>query len=590
MSYFQRFVQRSACIQWEKDGESGPFVPTAEESISRHDVEACGVHLAFKDAFTHFVHGGDAFDHGADLSFGAALLDFKARFPERVHFVLGNRDINKMVMVPAIEEVGSVAPEEAERKIFPLHREADGLRPGETHYTAFLQKEGFPADTKANCVTFLKWALSSKMGSPNAFEHRRTELARLRRQERSLEGGGQESASHAVTDREVAESFFDASRPGGVYYEYIRHGVLALPLGGVLFVHGGVNERNAGFVPDRAVLGFAEQAARGQRLTVEEGKDDALTWIRALHAFKEESFREWTAPGAGHRGEVIRRYVFPRDVVPYSVTVGSFVGFQGPQFISLPAVDFLLSGGLHTVCSGHQPVGDTPMVVRQPGGFLMIDADNSYCGRGNEYCTPGNSRGLAVQEVVFHVDAEPESDDGGGHSHPAAAGLDDGPRGGRDSVQFHGLQADGRPFRFSLETHPLIGRFAGDGWWVKLPLYPSSSVTDVDTSAWGDWVPVQPADGAGAAGEAPFYQLCRTRDGYRSEEVMILRAEELRQRLAEFQRHGHVPLPGSLRPRYTKEELAEVPVHRVKTKVPASGAQRPSRDRDDRHVNHKKSP
>ena len=45
----------------------------------------------------HLVFGGDSVDKGrADLGFLRSLLALKDRHPDRVHLLLGNRDINKM--------------------------------------------------------------------------------------------------------------------------------------------------------------------------------------------------------------------------------------------------------------------------------------------------------------------------------------------------------------------------------------------------------------------------------------------------------------------------------------------------------------
>lgn len=45
----------------------------------------------------HFVFGGDVVDRGyGDLRVLADLIGLKRNYPERVHFIMGNRDINKM--------------------------------------------------------------------------------------------------------------------------------------------------------------------------------------------------------------------------------------------------------------------------------------------------------------------------------------------------------------------------------------------------------------------------------------------------------------------------------------------------------------
>lgn len=54
----------------------------------------------------HFIHGGDVCDRWAgDLRIISDLLAFKKKYPENVHFLLGNRDVNKLRLPVALAEV-----------------------------------------------------------------------------------------------------------------------------------------------------------------------------------------------------------------------------------------------------------------------------------------------------------------------------------------------------------------------------------------------------------------------------------------------------------------------------------------------------
>jgi len=60
----------------------------------------------------HFVYGGDSCDRGCgDLQVLADLVSLKDRFPDRVHLLMGNRDINKLRFPTAmLPEVLSLKP------------------------------------------------------------------------------------------------------------------------------------------------------------------------------------------------------------------------------------------------------------------------------------------------------------------------------------------------------------------------------------------------------------------------------------------------------------------------------------------------
>ncbi|CAJ1453795.1 unnamed protein product, partial [Effrenium voratum] len=53
--------------------------------------------LEFANSSDTFVFGGDVFDKGTgDLRIAQQLVHFKQRYPERVHLLAGNRDVNKL--------------------------------------------------------------------------------------------------------------------------------------------------------------------------------------------------------------------------------------------------------------------------------------------------------------------------------------------------------------------------------------------------------------------------------------------------------------------------------------------------------------
>ena len=78
----------------------------------------------------HFVFGGDVCDRGiGDIRVIRDIVELKNRYPDRVHVIMGNRDINKMRMrfelaeqtlqtssgnvywVPRVPHTGNTGPE-----------------------------------------------------------------------------------------------------------------------------------------------------------------------------------------------------------------------------------------------------------------------------------------------------------------------------------------------------------------------------------------------------------------------------------------------------------------------------------------------
>ncbi|CCW69053.1 unnamed protein product [Phytomonas sp. Hart1] len=675
MKYFQEFLSISSCVRWGlqkksahtmsfrnlqsntsqaiefiKDNNPTILAEISSESL-HHDFhyykpEECvhgeryshlnhkdhlpldlrRVGLEFTDDKSHFVYGGDAFDNGLDIGFAQACIDFKRRYPDRVHLILGNRDLNKIAMVPLIYDVEGMTAEEAERVVFPLEWTPGENISSRVSYAQFLcdlrlhssvpkkqlhvikeiqnakstaftmansttffqpnqskpQRRGDRTHLRADRISFLKWALIYKMGSPDIFEHRRRELAFLKECETREKNDGQVRESFkpsqsmedrngtgvdfgkvkiTITDDEVAESFFRAARPGGVYYEYIRLGVLATVLfDSILFVHGGVNGNNVGFVPNIRAITTEAQQREGCNF-IDKGHN-AIEWIRELNAFKDASFNEWSN-NCGLRGEAARLYVFPRQYIPFSVTVGSIMQTNGPQYLDLNAAHYLLSSGIEIICTGHQPTGDTPALVRQPGGLLVLSADNSYCGRGNKYCTQYNQRGRAVMEVLI------ESKE--------YRNVENSPNGEKSSemvtVRLHGRRADGTPFDFIANDSEelLLGRKLENDWWVKIPLNEQCEPRLCGgTNKDGKINANNDLDENSASLQASFYELHRTKDGFHSEEICIVSREKTERMLKKYHAMEFVPQSGNLKTRYTTKDLADTYTTRMKTKVKRS--------------------
>lgn len=155
----------------------------------------------------HLVFGGDSVDKGGrDLAFLRSLLRLKERHPERVHLLLGNRDINKMRLT------AELAPPPS--KLWLPAAQHPGVYWRTSGATAtpagWLAAQPAPAPADGP-ESRLRWMLSDNMGSPKAFEHRREELAEARGV-----GGG------AVSDGEVLRSYRRSLQPGGELRRFLQ--------------------------------------------------------------------------------------------------------------------------------------------------------------------------------------------------------------------------------------------------------------------------------------------------------------------------------------------------------------------------------
>ena len=64
-----------------------------------------GLLIKFKKNDSIFIYGGDTQDRGdSDIRFVNILLKFKEDYPERVIFIIGNRDANKLRIPSEISE------------------------------------------------------------------------------------------------------------------------------------------------------------------------------------------------------------------------------------------------------------------------------------------------------------------------------------------------------------------------------------------------------------------------------------------------------------------------------------------------------
>ena len=368
---------------------------------------------------TQFVFGGDAFDKGdGDLEICEKLVDLKERYPDRCTFILGNRDVNKTTFTSHFTE--NVLSRGPEGITIPYYA---GNVPT---YAQFLHQHS--QSLQHGVVALMKYRLQFTMGCQTTFDMRRRELQR-------------QQPSRAVSDMDVTESFLRSVEPGGIVRRFIQHGELIKVIDGVAFVHGAIVPENVGFVPNDSLLDVTHNSPPDGRFMVKEGRS-LQDWCDELNGFARRSIAKWIQQPQvdehGVRGaHAIGAYGHRKSIHSRTVMVMTYMESHQPQFVDFGVVQYLNAHGVFRVCCGHQPSGDTPFVINQPG-LCVINADSSYCDLKS-----ASGRGEAIAEVLLDGDA--------------------------GTAIIHGKRHDGMPFEFDADDD-IIGRPVGDGWWSKAAL------------------------------------------------------------------------------------------------------------------------
>ena len=291
--YLDRYVEMSKVLTFV---DAPADANNNDDDNNNFPYEKC---IDFTESNALLVFGGDIMDKGGfDLYVCRQLLDLKRRHPNRVVFVLGNRDINKLRILQEIGILGHALPKHPGL----LWLKGTG-RIGDPTSDDLL-----PPNTASER---LKWILQNTMGSPDAFEHRRRELAweiRTRNFCNENENGhnnldeyyNNDDCVDSVTDQEVVESYQRSCHPKGELGQYISHACLAKKMGPVLFVHGSLPLTNEiikeAKIAEKSVWDdmtpFMPWIKAGQTAK-DYGVVTIDDWLRILNTFCYEKVQEW---------------------------------------------------------------------------------------------------------------------------------------------------------------------------------------------------------------------------------------------------------------------------------------------------------
>ena len=171
--YFLEYVQRSNVLFWEEHEDHN-------NNLSSSTTNNFGI--TFKRLKlrpnTHFIYGGDSVDKGpGDIRLCRALVALKNAYPDRVHLLVGNRDLNK------IRFSSELSDEDMERPIEDIKRPF--WDPNAKSYKEHLEEikqthtatDDYCLDDLNTKAERLRWMLKHTLGCPDTFEFRREEIA-----------------------------------------------------------------------------------------------------------------------------------------------------------------------------------------------------------------------------------------------------------------------------------------------------------------------------------------------------------------------------------------------------------------------------
>lgn len=396
------------------------------------------------------VFGGDVCDRGpGDIRITSEILDLKERYPNRVHIILGNRDVNKYrILFETTPEALAEAP------MAYWLKNKDG---SPYDYLADKAKQDGP-DSVADR---LKWMFPKTMGSPDCFNFRAQELGEM---------------GEVNDDDSVARNFVEHVKPGGVHAKFVAAGQIAHIIGDTLFVHGGINTANQGYVPPYGAK--REQFIPTLREWVEEinkfAKSESRDYAESMENYVKMNPTDYYAKEGGYKhqqpGSRLVHYGMgpnPDGSTNTTVIYSNFLVNGKPTPMDTSVTKWLQDGGVNRVVVGHQPHGDAPLVIQCANGVQVVTGDTSYAkdakyqsnlAIGSINLVPPHrlkdaaeygTRGIACSEIVLS---------------PSCAQF------GCSVLRIRGNLQNGTEYDFTVPDGLLndkIGLATADGWWVK---------------------------------------------------------------------------------------------------------------------------
>lgn len=517
--YFLEYVQRSKVLDWEEhDSHNNNLSSITGITFQRLKLRPN----------THFIYGGDSVDKGpGDIRLCRALVGLKKRYPDRVHLLVGNRDLNKLRFASELSDEDMSRPMEDIKRPFW----DPNAKSYKEHLEEILQthsaatNDDYTLDHFNTKAERLRWMLKHTLGCPDTFEFRREEISIFKdvygcypphseTHESSpvhtdvSRTNDVSSDTTKVTDEDVVNSFdYEINHPEGSLCQYLHHASIAAIIGNTIFVHGAIDRLTMRFVPSKHSKfelptspppTFSEPS-----IETKDGKmiDNVHEWVQSLNEYLHDGLKDfesrphWNEDRTSRGGEALlaiqnRPSMWGRSVVCNSYADGgvvatdhaeeqrrqalrvaeeelnplAFEGIASNVFDQEPA-DWLLAHGIKRIVVGHKPTGDCPAVLSSAyTGVEVCSVDTSFARRRDISTGEKSNRfGVNRGDAIALVEIA-----GSDHHN--------------NCLEISGTLADGTEYS---NTHPhignnndtvtgdsILGKRTLDGWWIKASVSP----------------------------------------------------------------------------------------------------------------------
>jgi hypothetical protein len=428
-AYLDRYVNQSKVLAFAKPTEDDYYTkPFYDRHIvfqnipkNEEDEENSGI------IQTMLIFGGDATDKGgSDLYVLRQLLSLQRRYgTERVKFVLGNRDINKMRIWQELLNFSN-------------------------HNHVYWDRSSSPIPSnspQSTLVDKLKWMLSKTMGSPDAFHLRRDELSKIKKQlvsEQEVVQSyiqtttplGAKSIQDTTTSTTTQGITMDDKNEEGLMAAYLNKATVLCKVGSVLFLHGAlppplftIPQNSTTNTNNNNILlrNYFDYAMPWKKDATTANITHLQDWIDATNQFAATQISSWNnltsidvyrhtlwSPKGGYYndpafvpGSSLLQYgmsTIPCNTASYSTSSSiknPTVVYNTWPFLNTKNSDgetndtairwllnqFYYKFGVQAIVTGHKPQGDLPLPIqiRPIPEDHMIDNDHS------EVATPHSS-------------------------------------------------------------------------------------------------------------------------------------------------------------------------------------------------------